>query len=50
MGSAQYARIEGFNLVNNVREERIETITPGYKAFTFGTQNLGGKLYLSFYF
>ena len=50
VGSAQYARIEGFNLVNNVREERIETITPGYKAFTFGTQNLGGKLYLSFYF
>lgn len=50
IGSAQYARIEGFNLVNNVREERIETINPGYRAFTFGTQNLGGKLYLSFYF
>ncbi len=50
IGSANYARIEGFNLVTNTREERIETINPGYKAFTFGTQNLGGKLYLSFYF
>lgn len=50
IGAPQYARIEGFNLVNNMCEERIETIKPGYKAFTFGTQNLGGKLYLSFYF
>ncbi|MBO5345850.1 MAG: hypothetical protein J6A44_02970 [Paludibacteraceae bacterium] len=50
VGAAQYARVEGFNIVTNVREERIETINPGYRAFTLGTQNLGGKLYLSFYF
>ena len=45
-----YRKIEGFNTLNNQVETRTDLISPGNKGFSFGTGNLGGKLYLMFYF
>lgn len=45
-----YEEIEGFNTVNNQVEKFTNLISPGNKEFSFGTENLGGKLYLLFYF
>lgn len=45
-----YEKIEGFNTVTNQVETFTTLISPGNKAFSFGTENLGGKLYLMFYF
>lgn len=41
---------EGFNPVTNQVESRTELLSPGDRIFTFGTENLGGKLYMMFYF
>lgn len=49
-GAPEYMITEGFNTLNNKVEQRTETVSPGNNAFTLGTQNLGGKLYLMFYF
>lgn len=45
-----YEEIEGFNTMNNQVEKFTNLISPGNKEFSFGTENLGGKLYLLFYF
>ena len=45
-----YEEIEGFNTRNNQVEKFTNLISPGNKEFSFGTENLGGKLYLLFYF
>lgn len=45
-----YQKQEGFNTLTNEVETRVETISPGDNYFTFGTDNLGGKLYMMFYF
>lgn len=50
VGAPQYIVCEGFNTLTNTVEQRTETITPGNTVFEFGTKNLGGKLYLAFYF
>lgn len=50
VGAAQYLVHEGFNTITNKVEERTELLTPGNTTFEFGTRNLGGKLYLAFYF
>lgn len=49
-GAPEYQVTEGFNPSTNMVEQRTETITPGNNAFVFGTQNLGAKLYMMFYF
>lgn len=50
VGAQEYMITEGFNTSTNMLEQRTETITPGNNAFVFGTQNLGAKLYMMFYF
>lgn len=50
IGTPEYMVTEGFNTKTNQVEQRTETLSPGNTAFMFGTQNIGGKLYLAFYF
>lgn len=50
VGAQEYMVTEGFNPSTNKVEQRTETITPGSNSFVFGTQNLGAKLYMMFYF
>ena len=45
-----YRESEGYNYASNSIEVRNDLVSPGDKFFTFGTNNLGGSLYLSFYF
>lgn len=49
-GRQCYQTQEGFNPTTNMVETRTELVSPGNKTFTFGTDNLGGKLYMMFYF
>lgn len=49
-GPEVYQKSEGFNMLTNSVEEYTELISPGSRNFSFGTENLGGKLYLMFYF
>ncbi len=49
-GRQCYQTQEGFNSTTNRVETRTELVSPGNKSFTFGTDNLGGKLYMMFYF
>lgn len=48
--SQTYITSEGYNSATNVVETRTDVLSPGDKALVFGTDNLGGSLYLSFYF
>lgn len=41
---------EGFNFLNDMVETRTELISPGDRSFSWGTDNLGGKLFMMFYF
>lgn len=50
VGAHEYMVTEGFNTLTNSVEQRTELVSPGSTSFTFGTRNLGGKLYLAFYF
>lgn len=50
MKSQAHQKQEGFNTVTNKVENRTELLSPGDRSFSFGTQNLGGKLYMMFYF
>ncbi len=50
MKSQAYQKQEGFNPLTNQVESRTELISPGDREFSFGTQNLGGKLFMMFYF
>lgn len=45
-----YVVTEGYNAEKGCVETRNELTAPGNKTFVFGTNNLGGSLYLSFYF
>ncbi|OJV38702.1 MAG: hypothetical protein BGO29_04280 [Bacteroidales bacterium 36-12] len=45
-----YQEQEGFNTLTNKVEKRTELLSPGSNGFAFGTDNLGGKLYMMFYF
>ena len=45
-----YQEQEGFNNINGKVETRTELLSPGDRSFNFGTGNLGGKLYMMFYF
>ena len=50
IGSSEYEVMEGYNTLNDKVEEYTELGSPGNNEFIFGTENLGGKLYMSFYF
>lgn len=45
-----YQEQEGFSTLTNQVEKRTELLSPGSNGFAFGTDNLGGKLYMMFYF
>ena len=45
-----YTVTEGYNANTGNVETRNELSAPGNRTFVFGTDNLGGSLYLSFYF
>ena len=45
-----YTVTEGYNSKTDCVETRTELSTPGNRTLVFGTDNLGGSLYLSFYF
>ncbi len=45
-----FQKLEGYNLKTNTVETRTELVRPGDTSFTCGTGNLGGKLYMMFYF
>lgn len=49
-GRQCYQTQEGYNQSTDQVETRTELVSPGNTAFTFGTDNLGGKLYMMFYF
>lgn len=49
-GGQQYVTSEGYNTVLDAVETRYDVESPGDNAFRFGTDNLGGSLYMSFYF
>jgi hypothetical protein len=50
LGGQVYVEEEGYNSVLGKVETRYEIMSPGDRALVFGTQNLGGSLYMSFYF
>lgn len=49
-GSKGYVKSEGYNQAYGRVEERTDLYTPGNRGFNFGTDNLGGSLYMTFYF
>ena len=46
----QYQESEGWNTSTQIVETRYDLSSPGNTAFRFGTENIGGSLYMSFYF
>lgn len=46
----EYEKSEGWNRVAGGVEEHTELLLPGDRAFHMGTDNLGGKLFMMFYF
>ncbi len=49
-GPKGYTKSEGFNAAYGKVEERTDLVTPGNRGVYFGTDNIGGSLYLAFYF
>jgi hypothetical protein len=49
-GGQEYVISEGYNNIKGVVESRCDTKSPGNRSFRFGTENLGGSLYMAFYF
>ena len=49
-GGQQYTEAEGYNTITKQVEQRTDLTSPGDNRFRFGTENLGGSLYMSFYF
>ena len=46
----QYQESEGWNTSTQTVETRYDLSSPGNTAFRLGTENIGGSLYMSFYF
>lgn len=46
----QYEVLEGFNTYSNSVETWTQLVSPATTSFHCGTENLGGKLYMMFYF
>lgn len=49
-GAQSYTKREGYNSTLGYVEERTDLVSPGDKAFHFGTENFGGALNMTFYF
>ena len=49
-GGQVYKESEGYNTSTKQVEERTDLTSPGNNKFRFGTENLGGSLYMAFYF
>lgn len=49
-GAQQYRVTEGFNQNLGVVEERTDLVSPGDRTFHLGTENIGARLYMAFYF
>lgn len=47
---SQTATYEGYNTLSGTVDEYINKVSPKSSDFVFGTQNIGGNLYLMFYF
>lgn len=50
IGSQEWQKTEGWNATTNRLETKIETVSPGNTSFNLGTNNIGGRLYMMFYF
>jgi len=50
MGSKGIVKSEGYNAAYGQVEERTDLYSPGSTGFNFGTDNIGGSLYMTFYF
>lgn len=50
VGSKGFVKSEGYNEAYRQVEERTDLVTPGNRSLSFGTENLGGSLYMIFYF
>lgn len=46
----QYTVSQGYNATLKAVEERVDLTTPATAEFSLGTKNLGGSLYMAFYF
>lgn len=49
-GSKEYRKYEGYNSLTDQVEEYTRMVSPGANEFIFNTSNIGGNLYVSFYF
>lgn len=49
-GGQQYKKSEGYNEAAQKVDTRYDLDSPGDNKFVFGTENLGGSLYMVFYF
>ena len=49
-GGQLYTDSEGYNVATKQVETRTDLDSPGSNKFRFGTENLGGSLYMAFYF
>lgn len=49
-GGQRYVETEGYNSSSKKIERQCDLMSPGHNQFRFGTENLGGSLYMSFYF
>lgn len=49
-GGQQYTESEGYNAATQQVEVRTDLTSPGNNKFLYGTENLGGALYMIFYF
>ena len=49
-GAQKYEKTETYNAFTDRVEERTDLKSPGDSRFFYGTDNLGGSLYISFYF
>ncbi len=49
-GTQTYVESEGYNTSTDKVEIRTDISTPGNRGFYFGTESLGGSLYMMFYF
>lgn len=46
----KYTVLQGYNATLKAVEERVDLTTPATAEFSLGTKNLGGSLYMAFYF
>ncbi len=49
-GGQVYYETEGYNVSSQKVETRCDLTSPGSDKFRFGTENIGGSLYMAFYF